>query len=101
MSLIARSEAIPHVEDSDFAKKFDKFKIAQEIFENIENPTDKQKDEYNKVAAEFTKILEKKELEEEYKQSVMFNIAEFERIKEDPRYEELLNSQFQKICHVF
>jgi len=93
MSLIARSEAIPYVEGSEFAEKFDKFKIAQETFENIENPTDKQKDEYNKIALEYTKNLEKKELDREYEQSIVSNIEEFERIKADPRFEGLMNSE--------
>jgi hypothetical protein len=93
MSLIARSEAIPYVEGSDFAKKFDKFKIAQEAFDNIENPTDKQKDDYNKVALDYTKVLEKKELDREYEQSIVSNIEEFERIKADHRYEELMDSK--------
>lgn len=93
MSLIARSEAIPYVEGSDFAKKFDNFKIAQEFFDNIENPTDEQKDKYNKTAVEYAKILEKKELEREYEQSIVSNIEEFERIKADPRFEGLMNSE--------
>lgn len=105
MSLIPRSEAIPYVEGSDFAKKFDKFKVVQENFDNIENPTDKQKDDYNKAAIEYTKILEKKEAEMEYEQSIVSNIEEFEKIKADPRYEGLMNSEkikdFKRFVNAF
>lgn len=105
MSLIARSEAIPYVEGSDFAKEFDKFKVVQETFDNIESPSDKQTDEYNKAAAKYTKVLEKHEAEREQEEIIIRNIQEFERIKNDPRYDGLYNSEkikdFKRYANAF
>lgn len=109
MSIINRAKALPfYIRESKQGKGqplqtlIETFEKEQEVYDDIEDVTDKQKLEYEKKLKEFTKKVEAAEEKakplKETEEKIIECLLTFEKIKNDPRTEDLLkeSGEFRK-----
>ena len=109
MSIINRAKALPfYIRESKQGKGqplqtiIETFEKEQELYDDIEDVTDKQKLEYEKKLKDFTKKVEAAEEKakplKDTEEKIIECLLTFEKIKNDPRTEELLkeSGEFRK-----
>ncbi len=109
MSIINRAKALPfYIRESKQGKGqplqtlIETFEKEQEVYDDIEDVTDKQKLEYEKKLKDFTKKVEAAEEKakplKETEEKIIECLLTFEKIKNDPRTEDLLkeSGEFRK-----
>jgi len=109
MSIINRAKALPfYIRESKQGKGqplqtiIETFEKEQELYDDIEDVTDKQKLEYEKKLKDFTKKVEAAEEKakplKDTEEKIIECLLTFEKIKNDPRTEDLLkeSGEFRK-----